>query len=102
MEPHDLKRTTLQHVARDFAFHCCRGDCIDNIWDMANCVESLSDYEFRQHVAEDGSYNHIADWVRSALDNADLAEHLNWDANLQDKAHFVKTIRDHVAWLESI
>ncbi|RME31821.1 hypothetical protein D6789_01480 [Candidatus Woesearchaeota archaeon] len=102
MDPQELKRTTLAHCLPENAFHVQRGDVITNIYDLANCIESLSEAEFRQHVDPEGEFNHFADWIRGVLGNPELARDLNYDANLRDKAHYVKTIRDHIAWLESV
>lgn len=102
MDPKELKKTTLQNVYGDKAFYVSRGDQVNNIYDLANCIEALSEDEFRQHVSVEGEYNHFADWIRSVLCNGSLATDLNLDVNLQDKEHYAKTIRDHVAWLESV
>jgi hypothetical protein len=95
-----LKQTTLATVPWEKAFHVNRGDHITNIKDLANCVESLSPEQFRFHVNPNGPTNHFSVWIRDALANPHLANDLNLAANLTDQKHFVKTIRDHVAWLE--
>jgi hypothetical protein len=101
MNPQDLKRTTLAKVPADDAFLVCRGDSITSIYDLANCIESLSPDEFRYHVNTEGT-NHFALWILEALHNPLLAHDLNFDANIIDQKHYVKTIRDHVRWLEGI
>jgi hypothetical protein len=101
MDPQELKRTTLVTVPPDEVFHVCRGDRVNNIRDLANCVESLTEEQFRIHVSREGRRNDFAVWVFDVLKNPALSHDLNFDVNLEDKAHFVKTIRDHVRWLES-
>jgi len=97
-----LKKTTLARVPQEQAFHVDRGDWITNIYDLANCVESLSPDEFRFHVNPSGPTNHFAIWIREVLKNPQLAHDLMYDVNLKDQKHYVKTIRDHVAWLEHV
>jgi hypothetical protein len=101
IDVHALKTTTLAPVSAHDAFHVSRGDTITNIHDLANCIESLSPEQFRYHVDPNGPTNHFASWIREALKNSQLANDLMFDTNLRDQKHFVKTIRDHVAWLES-
>jgi len=98
----EIKRTTLAEVPRENAFVVHRGDVITHVSDMANCIEHLSEEEFRHHVHYNGDHNHFADWVEHVLKNPGLAKDLRYPINQQDKLHAAKTIRDHVAWLESI
>jgi hypothetical protein len=95
-----LKKNTLATVPHDKAFHVTRGDWIYNIKDLANCVESLKPEQFKYHVDPNGPKNHFSLWIREVLKNPRLANDLNLDVNLRDQKHFVKTIRDHTAWLE--
>lgn len=95
-----LKQTTLATVSSDKEFHVCRGDWIKNIHDLANCVESLTPEQFRSHVNANGPTNHFSLWIRETLKNPLLAQDLMFDVNLKDQKQFVKTIRDHIAWLE--
>jgi hypothetical protein len=96
----ELRKTTLAHVSQDKVFWVCRGDRIDNIYDLANCVESLTPEQFKHHVSFEGKRNDFAQWILDVLNNSLLAKDLNLEANLKDQKHMVKTIRDHVAWLE--
>jgi hypothetical protein len=96
-----LKKTTFAHVAHDNAFFVCRGDRVDNIRDLANCIESLSSAEFKHHVDLNGKRNDFAVWIQDVLKNPLLAKDLNYEINLSNQVHFVKTIRDHVRWLEA-
>jgi hypothetical protein len=96
-----LKKTTLAHVPTDHAFFVCRGDRVDNIRDLANCIESLSPEEFEHHVSLEGKKNDFAVWIMDVLKNPLLAKDLNYEINLSSQEHFVKTMRDHVRWLES-
>jgi len=100
MNIHHLKQTTLATVTDDKAFVVVRGDRITNIKDLANCIESLSDAEFNHHVNLEKHHSDWADWTRHVLHNEHLAHDMNLTVNLRDKTHLVKTIRDHVAWLE--
>ncbi len=102
MDVHALKRTTLATVPADKAFVVVRGDRITNIKDLANCIASLNDGQFSHHVHADKHDSDWAHWVRDVLQNPALANDVNLAINLKDKTHLVKTIRDHVAWLESI
>jgi hypothetical protein len=95
-----LKKTTLAVVPPEKAFRVSRGDWINNITDLANCIESLSPDQFRYHVDPNGPRNHFAMWVRESLENPALAHDLMFDENLRSQEHMVKTIRDHIAWLE--
>lgn len=96
----DLRNTTLSPTSDDKAFWVCRGDRIANIYDLANCIESLSPDEFTHHVSLAGKRNDFAIWVQDVLNNPLLARDMMLDDNLRDQAHLVTTIRDHVAWLE--
>jgi hypothetical protein len=98
----ELKKTTLASVSEDRAFFVGRGDRITNIYDLANCIESLTQDEFAHHVSVEGHKNDFAQWIFDVLKNPSLSRDLNYPVNLQDKKHFVKTIRDHVAWLETV
>lgn len=102
VDPHQLKKTTLAKVPEEKVFVVCRGDRISNIKDLANCVESLSAEQFKHHVSEVGKKNDFAMWIFDVLKNPSLARDLNYPVNLADQKHFVKTIRDHVKWLESV
>ena len=95
-----LKKSTFAKVSDDKVFWMCRGDRIDNIRDMANAIESLSPTEFEHHVSLEGKRNDFAVWIQDVLHNPLLAHDLNYPVNLNNQHHFVKTIRDHVAWLE--
>ena len=97
-----LKKTTLAHVSPDKIFWVCRGDRVDNVRDLANCVESLTPEQFKLHVSLEGKRNDFAQWIFDVLKNPLLARDLNYDINLRDQKHYVKTIRDHVAWLEKV
>lgn len=99
VDVHALKRTTLATVPDDKVFWVCRGDRINSVRDLANCIESLSPREFEHHVGVDGR-NDFAVWIHDVLHNPLLARDLNYPVNLHDKEHLVKTIRDHVTWLE--
>jgi hypothetical protein len=102
VDVHSLKKTTLAHVPQDRAFFVCRGDHIDNLTDLANCIASLSPEEFKHHVQLEGKKNDFAMWILDVLKNPLLAKDLNYDVNLSSQGHYVKTIRDHVRWLESV
>lgn len=97
---HLLKKTSLMNVPAEQAFYVCRGDRITNLHDLANCIESLTPGQFRYHVDAVTHSNHFADWIKNTLHNPLLAHDLNYAVNLNDQKHFVKTIRDHVHWLE--
>ena len=97
-----LKKSTLTKVSDDKAFWVVRGDKIDNIVDLANCVESLSPEQFLHHVSEQGKKNDFATWIYDVLKNPSLARDLNYPVNLKDQKHYIKTIRDHVAWLKTV
>jgi len=100
MDPVKLKQATLRTAPEDKKFCVCRGDCIRKIDDLANCIESLSEEQFRQHVQDD--YDHFSDWIKNVLKNPLLAEDLLFQANKDDKEHYVMTIRHHVEWLRSV
>jgi hypothetical protein len=101
IDPQLLKKTTLARV-QDKPFWVCRGDHVDNIKDLANCIESLSHEQFMHHVSAEPKRNDFAQWIFDVLKNPSLARDLNYPINLTDQKHCVKTIRDHIAWLESI
>lgn len=102
VDPKLLKKTTLAKVPQDKVFWVCRGDRVDNIKDLANCIETLSHDQFKHHVNEAGKKNDFSTWIYDVLKNPALARDLNYPINLADQKHFVKTIRDHVKWLESV
>lgn len=102
IDPHQLKKTSLGKVQGDKAFYVCRGDRIDNLADLANCIESLTPEQFKHHVSTEGKRNDFATWIFDVLKNPALARDLNYPINLTDQKHFVKTIRDHVRWLQSV
>lgn len=93
-----LKRTTLNKVSDDKAFVVVRGDRITNIYDLANCIEHLSPQQFTHHV--NTKKNDFAAWIFHVLQNPLLSRDLDGIANINDQKHYVKTIRDHAAWLE--
>lgn len=101
METEALRRHTLARVPSSQAFHVCRGDTVTSIDDLANCIDSLTDEQFHYHVNPEEGFNHFSDWIRAVLKNESLAADLNFPENLHDKQRFVKTIRDHVAWLRT-
>lgn len=102
IDPRELKRSTFATVPPDKVFWVCRGDSITNIRDLASCVEHLSPEEFRHHVSLEGKKNDFATWIEQVLHNPVLAHDLNYPINLTNQQHFVKTVRDHITWLESI
>ncbi len=102
MDAHALKLSTLATVTADKAFVVVRGDRITNIRDLANCIESLTDSQFSHHVRAAKNDSDWSHWTRDVLKNANLANDMNLTVNLRDKKHLVKTIRDHLAWLESV
>ena len=60
----------------------------------------MTDEEFAQHVNEEK--NDFSAWISTVLHNDLLAKDLLLEANMTDKGHCAMTIRDHVAWLESL
>lgn len=96
----ELKRSTLAIVPEDKAFWVCRGDRIQNVCDLANCIESLSPEQFKHHVEEAKKTTHFSEWISSVLNNPLLAHDIDLDPNWHDQGHLVKTIRDHINWLE--
>jgi hypothetical protein len=100
MDIHALKQTTLANVPADKAFVVCRGDRITHVKDLANCIESLNEGQFKHHVHPEKGESDWSHWIRNELRNPALAGDVNLKINLENKAHLVKTIRDHVAWLE--
>jgi len=101
MEPNPsaLKQTTLKPCDGRFAFFVCRGDVITSIQDLANCIQSLNDTQFKTHVND--KKNDFAAWIFNVLKNPFLARDLDNPSNKGDKSKYVKTIRDHCAWLAS-
>lgn len=97
-----IKKSTFQKVPADKVFWVCRGDRIDNIKDLANCIENLSPEQFKHHVSEVGKKNDFAMWIFDVLKNPLLSKDLNFPVNLKDQKHYVKTLRDHIKWLETV
>ena len=95
-----LRASTFAKVPDDKVFLVCRGDRINNIRDLANCIESLSADQFKNHVNPVGKKNDFATWIFDVLKNPLLAKDLEYDINLKDQKHYVKTIKDHLSWLE--
>jgi hypothetical protein len=94
-----LRKSTFAQVSADKTFHVCRGDQISNIKDLANCIASLKPEEFAHHV--NAKRNDFSIWIHDVLKNPALARDLNYPVNLNSQQHFVKTLRDHLTWLES-
>ena len=97
-----LKRTTLNKVSDDKVFWVVRGDRIDNAADLANCIESLTSEQFHHHVNEEGKRNDFAVWIHDVLHNPLLARDLDFPVHLRDQKHYAKTIKDHIAWLQTL
>ena len=95
-----LKQTTLANVPDDKAFWVCRGDRVRNLSDLANCIESLSADQFKYHVDDVKKTTHFSKWIADVLKNPLLARDVNLEPNLHDQKHLVKTIRDHLNWLQ--
>lgn len=95
-----LKATTLANVPEDKAFYVCRGDRIHNVCDLANCIESLSPEQFEHHVDDVKKTTHFSSWIANVLGNPLLARDVDMDPNRHNQTHLVKTIRDHINWLE--
>lgn len=95
-----LKQTTLANVSDDKAFWICRGDRIHNITDLANCIESLTPAQFKYHVDNVKKTTHFSQWISDVLGNPLLARDVQMEPNLSDQRHLVKTIRDHINWLQ--
>jgi hypothetical protein len=100
-----LKQTSLSTVPPDQAFWVCRGDRVRNLKDLANCIESLNPAQFKYHVDEvhqttHFQTTHFSQWINDVLHNPLLAKDVNLPVNMRDQMHLVKTIRDHVHWLE--
>ena len=102
LDTHQLKKSTLAKAPADKIFHVCRGDRIDNLKDLANCIESLTPEQFKHHVSFEGKKNDFAMWIFDVFKNAALSRDLNYEINLKDQKHYVKTLRDHLRWLESV
>lgn len=102
MDPKELKRSTLSQSPVEKAFWFCRGDKAENIQELADGIESLTTEQFHHHVSVKDHRNDFSAWIEHVLSNPILAKDLMYPANLSDQKHFVKTIRDHVAWLETL
>ncbi len=101
-DPKELRRTTFAHAPADKVFWVCRGDKVDNVRDLANCIESLTPAQFAHHVSIEGKKNDFAIWIHDVLRNPLLSRDLNYPVNLNNQQHYVKTLRDHLAWLETV
>ena len=101
MEPDKqaLKVSTLGTEGKTKPFFVVRGDVVSNIDDLANCIQSLSDEQFKHHVTM--TKNDFAAWIYGVLKNPFLARDLDLAGNRTNKVQYVKTIRDHVAWLRN-
>ena len=95
-----IKQTTFQHVPEEAVFWAVRGDRISTVRDLINCMASLSEEQWRHHVSKEK--NDVANWVLHVLKNPLLAKDLQYPANVESKEHFLKTLRDHVTWLETV
>ena len=102
MSYEQLRETTLAEVPGELAFRACQGDLVQNVYQLSESVARMSDEEFRHHVDAAGEENHFADWVENVLQNPGLAKDLRFENNHESKEQFVKTVQDHVAWLERL
>ena len=96
----ELRKITLSTVPEDQAFWVCRGDKVHNLKDLANCIESLSPDQFRYHVDDAKKTTHFSAWIAQTFHNPLLARDVDLEPNLSNQTQLVKTIRDHINWLE--
>lgn len=96
-----LRESSLRNCDQSRAFYFHNGARAANLQDFANTIDKLPDQEFRYHVSPDGKTNHFRLWINDVYRNQWLAKDLALEANLKDQHHCAKTIRDHLAWLNS-
>ncbi len=96
-----LRETCLRACDPSKSFYFHTGSRANNLLDFANTIDRLPESEFRHHVSPDGKTNHFRLWIANVFQNPNLANDLAYENNLKDPHACAKTIRDHVAWLNS-
>ena len=100
MDVQKLKETTLTQSPAENMFWTRSGTAVNNLKELADHIEQMSQEEFQHHVVADAQHSDFAAWTHDVFQNPFLAQDLKLEANLTDQSHCAKTIRDHIAWLE--
>ncbi len=98
--PSLLKETTLADCSPGAEFWIHNGPVVSSLKQLAGEIESISEEAFRYHV--NSGKNDFAAWISNALQNPFLARDLDCSDNINNKENYVKTIRDHIDWLERL
>ncbi len=85
----------LADTSGDKCFFCQDGCVSQNLYQLAECLDRISENSFRHHVTE--VRNDFSNWVRDVFGDDKLANDLSRCTNSAEAA---KTVRDRIAWLQ--
>ncbi len=68
-----FNKSFLEDCRSEEAFWINYGRTVRNLNDLINAIKNMKPETFRYHVNEDNNKNDFADWIRSILDNEELA-----------------------------
>ncbi|MFH1400989.1 MAG: DUF5752 family protein [Nanoarchaeota archaeon] len=92
----DAKRI-LSDCDQDKAFWFRDGTVIRNIYELANSIEAIDDWNFHYHVNEDRNKNDFQKWIKDVLADEDLADAL---VGVKEQKDYVRVIREHISRVE--
>ncbi len=85
----------LADTSGDKRFFCHDGCISQNLYQLAECLDRISEVSFRHHVTE--MKNDFSNWVRDVFGDDKLANELSRCANSFEAS---RVIRERIAWLQ--
>jgi len=87
----------LENVASDKAFFIFNGPKINNLYELAEVFENISDASFRHHVT--AQKNDFSNWARDVIGDSELAAKL---MSAKNKSKMAYLARERISQLETL
>jgi len=97
--PQELKKTSLNPCDHGKEFWINHGAVVSSLRQLMDEIEHMPWETFQHHV--NNQKDDFAAWIKEVLHNIFLAQDLHSDQNINDKGQYVRTLRDHMGWLEA-
>ncbi len=85
-----LNQRILEDCSDEESFWINYGPIINSLSELIEAIEQMKTYTFRYHVNQDNNKNDFADWIRSSLDDNELAMRLE---GVMDKGKYLEILQ---------
>jgi hypothetical protein len=96
-----LNKRILEDCSGEESFWVNYGPIINNLTSLVEAIEKMRLYTFRYHVNQDNNKNDFADWIRTSLEDKDLAMRLEGVTDKDKYLEILKHRKDELKLLKS-